>query len=107
MAEKPNIEALDVQPIIDVFTEDKNFAPRCRKVGELLKDRLYDISSYYWDYWISMGKFPEMQDSENVEKARIKTAAFIEKRLSDIEGAEWSKFLTRQITDSCKRGIPL
>jgi hypothetical protein len=54
-----------------------------------------------------MGKFPEMQDSENVEKARIKTAAFIEKRLSDIEGAEWSKFLTRQITDSCKRGIPL
>ncbi len=42
MVEKPNIEVLDVQPIIDVFTEDKNFAPRCRKVGELLKDRLYE-----------------------------------------------------------------
>jgi hypothetical protein len=33
MAEKPDIEALDVQAIIDVFNEDKNFAPRCRKVG--------------------------------------------------------------------------
>jgi methyl-accepting chemotaxis protein len=107
MAEKRDIEQSDVQAIIDVFVEDKNFAPRCRKVGELLKDRLYDISSYYWDYWTRMGKFPEMQDPENVEKARIKTAAFIDKRLSDIEGAEWSKFLTRQIMDSCKRGIPL
>ena len=106
MAEKRDIEQSDVQAIIDVFVEDKSFAPRCRKVGKLLKDRLYDISSYYWDYWISMGKFPEMQDPENVEKARIKTAAFIGKRLSDIEGAEWSKFLTRQIMDSCQRGIP-
>ena len=51
MAEKQDIEQSDVQAIIDVFVEDKNFAPRCRKVGELLKDRLYDISSYYWDYW--------------------------------------------------------
>ena len=107
MAEKRDIEPSDIQAIIDVFDEDKNLAPRCRKVGELLKDRLYDISSYYWDYWISMGKFPEMQDSENVEKARIKTAAFVGHRLGDIEGAEWSKFLTRQIMDSCQRGIPL
>ena len=60
MAEKRDIAPSDVQAIIDVFTEDKNFAPRCRKVGELLKDRLYDISSYYWDYWTRMGKFPEM-----------------------------------------------
>ena len=82
MAEKRDIEQSDVQAIIDVFAEDKNFAPRCRKVGVLLKDRLYDISSYYWDYWISMGKFPEMQDPENVEKARIKTAAFIGKPLA-------------------------
>lgn len=106
MAEKRDIEQSDVPAIIDVFVEDKNFAPRCRKVGELLKDRLYDISSYYWDYWTRMGKFPEMQDPENVEKAWVKTAAFIGKRLSDIEGAEWSKFLTRQIMDSCQRGIP-
>jgi methyl-accepting chemotaxis protein len=107
MAEKRDIEPSDVQAIIDVFDEDKNLAPRCRKVGELLKDRLYDISSHYWDYWTSMGKFPEMQDPENVEKARAKTAVFIGKRLGDIENAEWSTFLTRQIMDSCQRGIPL
>ena len=88
MAEKRDIEPSDIQAIIDVFSQDKNLAPRCRKVGALLKDRLYDISSYYWDYWISMGKFPELQDSENVENARTKTAAFVGRRLGDIEGAE-------------------
>jgi hypothetical protein len=57
VAEKRDIEPSDIQAIIDVFDENKNLAPRCRKVGELLKDRLYDISSYYWDYWISMASF--------------------------------------------------
>jgi hypothetical protein len=72
MAEKRDIEQSDVQAIIDVFAEDKNFAPRCRKVGVLLKDRLYDISSYYWDYWISMGKFPEITASSiRVEKSPL------------------------------------
>lgn len=107
MAEKRDIESSSVQTIVDVFNQDKTLAPRCRKVGELLKDHSYDLGCYYWDYWISMGKFPELEDSNTIEITRTKTAAFIGRRLSEIDGTEWSKYLTRQIMDSCQRGIPL
>jgi methyl-accepting chemotaxis protein len=107
MAEKRDIESSSVQTIVDVFNQDKSLAPRCRKVGELLKDHFYDLGCYYWDYWIAMGKFPELEDAHNIEATRTKTAAFIGRRMRDIDGTEWSKYLTRQVMDSCQRGIPL
>ena len=107
MAEKRDIESSSVQTIVDVFNQDKTLAPRCHRVGELLKDHFYDLGCYYWDYWISMGKFPELEDVNTIEVTRTKTAAFISRRLSEIDGTEWSKYLTRQVMDSCQRGIPL
>ena len=107
MAEKRDIELSSVQTIIDVFNQDQSLAPRCRKVGDLLKDHFYELSSHYWDYWIKMGKFPELEDAENTENTRTKTAAFIGRRLQEIDSVEWSKYLTRQVMDSCQRGIPL
>lgn len=107
MADKWDIEPSDVQTILDVFNHDKTLAPRCRKVGEILADNIDDISRYYWDYWVSMGKFPELENADNIANAHVKTAAFIGRRLHNIDGAEWSKYLTRQIMDSCQRGIPL
>ena len=107
MAEKRDIELSNVQTIIDVFNQDQSLAPRCRKVGDLLKDHFCELSSYYWDYWIKMGKFPELEDAETIENTRTKTAAFIGRRLREIDSVEWSKYLIRQVMDSCQRGIPL
>lgn len=107
MAEKSDLGTFNVQLIIEVFNEDKNLAPHCRKVGELLGDRIVDISRYYWQYWADMGKFPELATAENLEIAVQRTAQFIGARMANIDGFEWTKYLTRQVTDSCKRGIPL
>jgi methyl-accepting chemotaxis protein len=107
MAEKSDIASFDVQAIIDVFNRDKGLAPRCRKVGELLHDRIDDLSRFYWSYWKEMGKFPELDNAENIEIAVQRTGAFIADRMRNIDGFEWTKYLTRQVMDSCKRGIPL
>lgn len=107
MAEKSDLGTLNVQSIIDVFNDDKNLAPHCRKIGELLSDRMVDISRYYWQYWVDMGKFPELATAENLEIAVQRTAQFIGGRMANIDGFEWTKYLLRQVTDSCKRGIPL
>lgn len=107
MAEKTDIASSEVQAIIDVFNNDKTLALRCRRVGELLNDRMIEISRYYWSYWTEMGKFPELENPDNIEMAVQRTAAFIAARMQNIDGFEWTKYLTRQVTDSCKRGIPL
>lgn len=107
MADKTDTASFDVQAIIDVFNHDRTLARRCRKVGELLNDRMTDISRFYWNYWTEMGKFPELQNAENVEIAVQRTAAFIAERMRNVDGFEWTKYLTRQVTDSCKRGIAL
>jgi methyl-accepting chemotaxis protein len=107
MAGNSEIATFEVQAIIDVFNRDGSLAPMCRKAGELLADRMEEISRYYWSYWIEQGKFPELSDPANIEIAVQRTAAFIGDRMRNIDGFEWTKYLTRQITDSCKRGIPL
>ena len=107
MAEKRDIEHSNVRAIVDVFNQDKSLAARCRKVGELLKDHFYELATFYWDYWIAMGKFPELENTGNIEATRTKTAAFIGRRLREVDGTEWSKYLTRQVMDSCQRGIPM
>lgn len=107
MAEKCDIASSDVRSILDVFNQDETLAPRCRKIGVILNAHILDTSRYYWTYWIEMGKFPELDDAENIAKAHKKTAAVIARRLQDIDDAEWSKFLTRQVMGSCQRGIPL
>jgi Ni,Fe-hydrogenase III large subunit len=62
MAEKTDIASSEVQGIIDVFNHDKTLAPRCRRVGELLQDRMTEISRFYWSYWTEMGnsKIPKI-----------------------------------------------
>lgn len=107
MAEKSDIISFDVQAIIDVFDHDRKLASNCRKVGELLNDRMVDLSRYYWQYWTDMGKFPELSKPDYLEIAVQRTAAFIGDRMINIDGFEWTRFLLRQVTDSCKRGIPL
>jgi methyl-accepting chemotaxis protein len=107
MAEKWDIAQSDVRSILDVFNQDKSLATRCRKVGEVLKDHLLDISCFYWSYWTDMGKFPDLDHPDNISKAHKKTATFLARRLQDIDAAEWSTFLTRQTLDSCQRGIAL
>ncbi len=107
MAEKRDIEHSNVQAIVDVFNQDKTLAPRCRKIGDLLKDHLHELSAFYWDYWIAMGKFPELEDRAKIEATIAKTAAFAGRRLTEIDGTEWTKYLTRQVMDSCQRGIAM
>lgn len=107
MAELADNLSSDVQSIIDVFNHDKALAPRCRKVGELIQDRLPDLSRYYWQYWIDMGKFPELANPEHLNIAVERTTQFIGARMASIDNFEWTKYLLRQVTDSCKRGIPL
>ncbi len=107
MAKKSDLVTFDVQSVIDVFDHDKNLAARCRKIGELLHERMTDLSRYYWQYWTDMGKFPDLANPEHLEIAVQRTAQSIRDRLTNINGTESTKFLLRQVTDSCKRGIPL
>lgn len=106
MAEKWDIAPSDVRSILDVFNQDKSLAMRCRKVGGVLKDHVLDVSRYYWSYWIDMGKFPELNDADRIASVHQRTAACITHRFQDVGSTEWSKFLTRQVMDSCQRGIP-
>ncbi|MGB5078665.1 MAG: methyl-accepting chemotaxis protein [Sphingorhabdus sp.] len=107
MSQNTNIVSFDVQSIIDVFNHDKNLAPSCRKVGIILNDRAVDLSRYYWKYWTDIGKFPELDTPGHLEIAVQRTATFIADRMANIDAFEWTKYLLRQIMDSCKRGIPL
>ncbi len=106
MADTYEIAAFDVQAIIDVFNRDSSIPSLCRRAGELLDDRMEDISRHYWSYWTEMGKFPELSDPENIDLAIARTSEFIADRMQNIDGFEWTKYLTRQIMDSCRRSIP-
>ena len=107
MTGNPDIVSFDVQSIIDVFCRDKNLAPRYQKVGELLEDRIVDLSRFYWQYWTNFGKFSDLDDPQHLQLAVVRTTEFLKQRLASVSDPEWTKFLLRQIMDSCKRGIPL
>ncbi len=107
MSENSEIAIARVQEIIDVFNRDGTLGPRCQKVGELLKDRVEEISRYYWSYWTEAGKYPELSDPANVEIVVGRMTTFLAGRMQNVENAEWTSYLIRQVMDSCKRGIPL
>ena len=107
MTGSPDIVSFDVQSIIDVFCNEKNLAPRYRKVGELLEERIVDLSRFYWQYWTNFGKFSDLDDPHHLQLAVVRTTEFLKQRMANVNNPEWTKFLLRQIMDSCKRGIPL
>lgn len=49
MAGKLKIDPSSVQAIVDGFDQNHSLVPRCRNVGELLKDHFEQISRFYWD----------------------------------------------------------
>ena len=98
---------VDVRDIVNLYNQDGTLAVRCRKVADILGDRVNELSDYYWQYWKEMKQFPELEIPEGYAFAVSRTAQFMGDRMRDISGFAWPKYLTRAITDSCKRGISI
>lgn len=104
---KAKSTSFDAQAIIDTFNIDGKLARSSHKISEILRDRAPQLAAHYWNYWVEMGKFPELGNKEVLNHAIGRTAEFIAERMDNIGDASWTKYLLRTITDACKRGIPL
>jgi methyl-accepting chemotaxis protein len=107
MKDSSEIATSEIQAIVDVFNCDGNLAPLCRKAGEILSHRMDEISHYHWMYWKDMGKFPELENPETIAIAKQRTADFLANRMRNVDVFQWTRYLTGQILDSCRRGIPM
>jgi methyl-accepting chemotaxis protein len=107
MSATANTLDADIQAIVERFDFEGTFADRSREVLAIVDSDLEEIASIYWAYWTNMRKFKELEDAGVLAAMVSKTAEYIRRKLKDATGSQWRNGIQSQVTDSCKRGIPL
>ena len=95
------------QEIVELFNFDGALTANCRKIGDLLKDDLLQLSTDYWTYWTKLVTFPEFSDPTFLTKMAQGTATFLAKKFAHIDNPAWINGFQLQIKDACERKIPL
>jgi methyl-accepting chemotaxis protein len=106
MSSSDHQAALKNQAIVDMFNADGKLAENCRKIRDILEDSFLQFATDYWEYWAKTGHSNTF-DPALLEKMIRGMTKFLDNKFSNIDNPEWIVGFDAQVTDACKRGIPL
>jgi methyl-accepting chemotaxis protein len=99
--------AQEIEAIVRKFDFDGDLAENSAELLAIIEDDLPEIASAYWNYWAANKLVSELENPQILATMIQKTQRFISDRLRDATGMSWRNGLVVQVTDACKRGIPL
>jgi methyl-accepting chemotaxis protein len=97
----------DIESIVKKFDVDGSLTAQWQEILTIVDGNLEEVSAIYWDFWVKLNKYSELDNPETLKAMIGSTASYLRKKFTNISGHEWRGWIKSQIADACNKGVPL